>query len=167
MRFLTPSEWQAWCAERQVPIQKAGAIRPDVGAGDFHIVDIPYPSDSGKKICLARRLFSLIACGPETLLLLADWDVWPSSQHLPLFTRFREALGERRPLIEAPGHLAFGSDKDDAISIIATSLLFIWDCYGISSTGRDAFYISHDEHCHFASRDAEVAEGVAAKQAAK
>jgi hypothetical protein len=60
------------------------------------------------------------------------------------------------------------SDNDDAISIVATSLLFVWDCYGISSSGRDAFYISHDEFCFFGSRDASVAaqaaEGVAAMQ---
>ena len=85
---------------------------------------------------------------------------------MPLFTRFREALGEHRPLIEAPGHIATASDTDDAVSIIATSLLFIWDCYGISSTGRDAFYLLHDEYCYFASRDASVAERVTSEFAA-
>jgi len=58
---------------------------------------------------------------------------------MPLFTRFREALSERRPLIEAAGHLVTPAETDDAVSIIATALLFIWDCYGISSSGRDAF----------------------------
>jgi hypothetical protein len=73
--------------------------------------------------------------------------VWPSSQHMPLFTRFRQALGESRPLIEAPGHVVSASDSGDAVSVIATLLLFPWDCYGISASGRDAFYISHDEFC--------------------
>jgi hypothetical protein len=85
---------------------------------------------------------------------------------LALFTRFRQALGERRPLIEAPGHIVTVSDAEDAISIVATSLLFIWDCYGISTSGRDAFYISHDEYCYFASRDASTAERVASEIAA-
>jgi len=76
------------------------------------------------------------------------------------------AFGERRPLIEAPGHIVTPTDADDAISIVAISLLFIWDCYGISSTGRDAFYISHDEYCYFASRDAPVAERVRSELAA-
>jgi hypothetical protein len=161
MRFLTPTQWQEWCVERQVPLCDAGWIRPDIGAEHFHIADLPYPSDSGQKVSLARRLFSLVASQPETLVLVDDWAVWPSSQHLPLFTRIREALDEKRPLIEAPGHLVDTSDADDAISIVATSLLFIWDCYGISSTGRDAFYISHDEYCYFASRDTSVAKSVA------
>ena len=147
MRFLTPEQRQAWCVERQVPLREAGWIRPDIGFEHFHIADLPYPPDSGAKVSLARHLFSLVASDSETLVLVDDWAVWPSSQHLPLFTRFREALGEHRPLIEAPAHVVTPADADDAISIVATSLLFIWDCYGISSTGRDAFYISHDEYC--------------------
>ena len=79
---------------------------------------------------------------------------------MPLFTRFRQALGESRPLVECPGHLVAASESDDAVSVIATALLFIWDCYGISSSGRDAFYISHDEYCLFGSRDASVAAEV-------
>jgi hypothetical protein len=160
MRFLTPSEWQAWCSERQVPLRESGRIRPDISAEHFHFVRLQFPADSGKKVSLARRLHHLVASGPETLLLVDNWDVWPSSQHTPLFLRFREALGERRPLIEAPGHLITPADTDDAVSIIATSLLFFWDCYGFSSTGRDAFFISHDGFCSFASRDPAIAVAV-------
>ena len=160
MRFLTPGQWQAWCVERQFPLREGGSIRPDIIADHFHRADLTYPQDSGKKVSLARRLFSLVTSESDTLVLLDSWTVWPSSQHLPLFIRFREALGEHRPLVEAPGHLAAPVDADDAISIIATSLFFIWDCYGISSTGRDAFYISHDESCFFASRDASIAESI-------
>ncbi len=165
MRFLTPIEWQSWCAARQIPLREAGWIRPDIGANHFHIANVPYRADSGAKVSMARTLFSLIAPAPEILLLVDDWAVWPASQHMPLFTRFREALGERRGLIESPGHLVAASEADDAVSIIATSLLFIWDCYGISSSGRDAFYISHDEFCYFASRDESVVARVAQQTA--
>jgi hypothetical protein len=135
-----------------------GRIRPDVRSEQFHKVDIQYPTDSGRKVFLAGLLFTLVEPAPETLLLVDDWAVWPSCQHMPLFTRFREALGERRPLIDAPGHLVTAADSDDAVSIIATSLLFFWDCFGISSSGRDAFYFSHDEYAFFASRDLSVAK---------
>ncbi len=157
MQFLTQTEWHSWCISRQIPLKNVSWIRPDINAEQFHAIDIPYPKDTGAKVSLACHLLSLVACEPESLILLDDWDVWPSSQHLPLLTRFREALGEHRSLIEAPGHIITASDKDDAISIVITALLFIWDCYGISSSGRDVFYFSHDEYCYFASRDAAVA----------
>ena len=163
MRFLTPDEWQTWCRERQVPLREIGHIRPDIRANQYHVTKLPYPSDSGMRVSFARRLFSLVSSDAETLILLDEWSVWPSSQHMPLFTRFREALGEHRPLHETPGHGVALTDADDGISIIATALLFIWDCYGISSTGSDAFHFSRDEFCYFASRDADVAERVAAK----
>lgn len=166
MRFLTPAQWQIWCTERKVPLRDLGWVRPDIVADDFDTIDLPCPADSGAKVSLARQLFSLVGSEAETLLLVDDWAVWPSSQHLPLFTRFREAFGERRPLIEAPGHLVTADEVDDAVSIVATSLLFFWDCYGISSSGRDAFRISHDEFCYFASRDASVAARVASELAA-
>jgi len=167
MRFLTPSEWQAWCIERRIPLCEVGSIRPDISAEHFHIANVPYPVDSGKKVWLARFLFSLVQPNPETLLLIDEWAVWPSSQHMPLFTRFRQAFGESRPLSESPGHLVSTSDSDDAVSIIATSLLFVWDCYGIDSSGRDIFHISHDEFCLFGSRDKSVTEGVTRQLAAR
>ncbi len=166
MRFLSPTEWQNWCTERQIPLREAGRVCPNISAGHFHFAVVPYPTDSGGKVSMARFLFSLVAPNPETLLLLDEWDVWPSSQHMPLFTRFRQAAGECRPLIEAPAHLVSASESDDAVSVIATSLLFIWDCYGISASGRDAFHISHDEFCSFASRDASVAARVTEQLAA-
>jgi hypothetical protein len=82
------------------------------------------------------------------------------SAHAAFHSFSREAVGERRNLIETPGHLVTPSETDDAVSIISAALLFIWDYYGISSSGRDAFYFSHDEYCYFASRDAEVAAEV-------
>jgi hypothetical protein len=164
MQFLTPAEWQEWCVQQGVGLRLAGWVRPSIGEEQYHVAKVPYPTDSGRKVFLARQLLALVAFEGEALLLVDDWAVWPSSQHLPLFTRFREALGERRPLIEAPGHLidaADAEDAEDAVSIVAMSLLFFWDCYGIARTGRDAFYISHDEFLFVASRDAAVAERLA------
>jgi len=124
MRILGLSESRDWCTQRQIPLRASARPRPDFGRPNFHIAKIPYPKDSGKKVYLARLLYSLISSGPETLLLVDEWDVWPSSQHLPLFTRFRESLGEHRLLEEAPAHIVSAIDKDDAVSVIATSLFF-------------------------------------------
>ena len=110
------------------------------------------------KVGLARILYSLIDPAPELLLWLDDWAVWPSSQHMPLFTRFRQAIGEQRPLIDAPGHLVAPAEADDAVSIITVSLQFIWDCHIITASGRDAIFISHDESGWFGSRNASIAD---------
>src|SRR4051812_35243576 len=107
MRCLSFPECATWCEERGIsaPKDDYGYERPEIAEPDFRFVEIPYPVDSGKKVGLARRLYSLLPAEPEHLLWIRDWAVWPSSQHTPLFMRFREACGERRRLIEAPGHL--------------------------------------------------------------
>jgi hypothetical protein len=117
--------------------------------------------DSGRKVAFARFLFSLLDTAPELLVWVGDWAVWPSCQHMPLFTRFRQAFGEVRPLIEAPGHLLNPSELDDAVSIFIVSFAFLWNCHLLTSSGRDAVFISHDEYGWFASRDESVAQSVA------
>jgi hypothetical protein len=114
-------------------------------------------------VWLARFLYSLLQPSPELLIWLGDWAVWPSSQHMPLFTRFREAFGEKRPLIDAPGHLLTPEEEDDAVSIMSVALLFSWNCQVLSGCGRDAVFVSHDEFGWFASRDPVVA-GIAEKK---
>ena len=81
----------------------------------------------------------------ELLIWIDDWGVWPSGQHIPLFTRLREALGVREELIEKCGHLVGSDEFEDAISIALLSVLFLWDCYVLPSSGRDFLFYSHDE----------------------
>jgi hypothetical protein len=80
------------------------------------------------------------------LLWLSDWAVWPNSQHMPLFTRFRDAFDESRPLIETPGHLFQANEIDDAVSVLAIAMLFVWDCHVFPADGP-VFVTSHDEWC--------------------
>ena len=162
MRFLTYAESAQWCSERGFPTsQNPGYIvgpDPDLSSPEFHFVDFQLPRNSGKKVFLARSFYALVDASPELLLWLGDWAVWPSGQHMPLFTRFREAFGETRPLIEAPAHLVTPDEAEDAVSIIAVAMLFLWDCHVLTASGRDAIHVSHDEIGWFASRDAAVAE---------
>ena len=161
MRFLSYSQCAEWCVERRFPTRqsKGRIVGPDpyLRSPEFHFVEFTPPVDSGQKVWLARFLYSLLQPSSELLIWLGDWSVWPSSQHMPLFTRFREAFGEKRPLIEAPGHLLTPEEADDAISIMSVSMLFIWDCHVLSGSGRDAVHTSHDEFGWFASRDVSVA----------
>lgn len=164
MRFLTYSECAEWCTQYGFPIRRVeGCVAgpdPDLQSPPFHFVKFLPPIDTGRKVGLARILYSLLEPSPGLLIWLGDWNVWPSSQHMPLFTRFREAFGEPRPLIEVPGHVVTPQEVDDAVSIISVSLLFLWDCHVLSASGREAVFLSHDEYGWFASRDASVAESV-------
>jgi len=151
MRCLSYSECEAWCRHHDYPVVEAdhhGRPAPAIRK-HFRAVKLSCPVDSGKKVGLARDVVKWLDGAGELLLWLGDWAVWPSSQHLPLFTRFREAFGEMRPLIEAPGHLIQRGELDDAVSVLATALLFIWDCHVFSAVRRPVFFCSHDEWSAF------------------
>jgi hypothetical protein len=157
MKVLTYREGSEWCADRGFPTRHSqGYIAgpdPDLEAGAFHFALFDSPRDAGRLVSVANLLYSLIDPSPEFLLWFGDWAVWPSSQHMPLFTRFRKGLGEDRPLIEAPGHLMTPDESDDAISMITVALLFSWNCHLLSASGRDAAFVSHDDWGWFASRE--------------
>lgn len=110
------------------------------------------PEDAGRRVALAKNLLSLLDESAELLVQIGDWAVWPSGQHMPLFDRFRQALGERRPLIEAPGHAIPASERDDAASILVLSVLYLWNCHVLSATSDQALFVSHDEYGWFAVR---------------
>jgi len=167
MKVLTYHECDEWCTTRAFPTRRfdgyiAGPT-PDLESGPFHFVRFESPKDAGQRVFVGNLLFSLVDPSPEILLWLGDWAVWPSSQHMPLFTRFRQGLGEDRPLIEAPGHLITPDEGDDAISILVIALLFSWNCHLLTASGRDAVFVSHDEWGWFASRDATRTQSVREK----
>ena len=78
---------------------------------------------------------------------------------MPLFSRFRHSFGESRPVIDAPGHLVMREEADDAISILAVSMLFFWDCHVLTASGRDVLFV-HDEFGWFGSRDISLVASV-------
>jgi hypothetical protein len=164
MRFLTYGESAEWCSRRGYPTRKREGIivgpEPYIEVPDFQCVEFALPRDSGRKVWLARFLYGLLDPSPELLIWLGDWAVWPSSQHMPLFSRFRQAFREHRPLIEAPGHLVAPDEIEDGVSILTMSVLFLWDCHLLTASGRDVVFVSHDEFGRFGSRDASVAGSV-------
>ncbi len=147
MRCLTYQQCVSWCRDHGYPATEVGKFgRPAPAVRDqFHHLPLIYPKDSGAKVELAKSIIDGMSTSSELLLWVDDWAVWYYSHHMPLFTRFREAFGERRPLIEAPGHLVAREHFDDAVSVLATSLLFLWDCHVFADSDRRVYFCSHDE----------------------
>lgn len=153
MRCVTVSESQEWLREHGYPLpeQMAAHRVSSWFRKAFHQIPLAFPQDSGRKVRLATEVidWAIAQADGEVLLLIEEWGVWPSSEHMSLFTRFREALGEPRLLIDAPGHVVSAADRDDAVSVLAVALLFFWDCHVFAAGMRPVFSCSHDEWCAF------------------
>jgi hypothetical protein len=151
MKCLSDGESAEWCRAHGYPATDRGAYGRPAPTVDqqYELVGLNYPGDPGLRVRLARDILQEIMKGSEVLLWVDQWDVWPRSQHGPLFARFRQACGEMRPLIEAPGHLFSGNELDDALSVLVVSLLFYWDCHAFSAARGPVFFCCHDEWCGF------------------
>jgi hypothetical protein len=144
MRFLTRDESKEWCAQRHFD-----RLPYESGSRGAHVPPtyrFTIPIDTGKRVALCRLLWrhSVNSEGTPRLLLIEEWGVWPSGEHYPLFTRLREACGERRSLIDVPGHLFAVGDDDDGLSFLILATVFLWN-YSLYSESGVAIVVSHDE----------------------
>lgn len=155
MICLTPDECVNWIKGQ---LHDPKSIMLDAGFPrlpfpGYRVEKCEYPKDSGKKVGLARLVFQLLDTDSDLFLWLQNWNVWPSCGHVPLLLRLRQGLGENRTLDQAPGHLLPKGERDDALSILILSLEFYWDCLVVETSGRLAFFTSHDEYCGFMSNE--------------
>jgi len=81
----------------------------------------------------------------EILVWFTEWGVWPSSERSHIFDRFRVSYGERRPLIDVPGHVFQTEEYEDLVSFVTLGVLFLWDLYVVASGGKPRLHYSHDE----------------------
>jgi hypothetical protein len=120
------------------------AIEPHVRS---RAIDSEFRPTPAGRVALCRLLWQHVVDSQQTerLLLIEGWSVWPSGEHLPLFTRLREACGEGRSLADVPGHLFAMDDEEDGLSFLVVATLFLWDYLLCSGSGR-AIMMSHDEY---------------------
>jgi hypothetical protein len=147
MRVLNINECLTWLKGHGfVGSESLGDLIGSIPCSKSGILKYPFPKDSGKKVVLARLLFQLLKSDTNFFVLIRNWNVWPSSGHIPLLLRLREALGSDKPLDEYPGHLFSENEGNDVISTLVLSLQFNWDCLLVGDNVRIACFISHDEH---------------------
>ncbi len=98
----------------------------------------------GHVLRLCRSLWPGEWTQGQRLLWVREWSAWPSGEHMPIYTKWRSALGDTRALIEAPGHVVDPHEDDDGLSVLVMSALFLWDCWVYTENGTIVM-ISHDE----------------------
>ncbi len=146
MQFLTEEQSRAWASDRKYPLgERPYSVLAD--GPPFSCQNFTIPSDAGARVAMVREIWACVASGqPEALLWVTHWSVWPSSEHMPLAEAVRRGLGEERPLHVAPGCLVRLGEDDQALAVLVTAVLFLWDCWVLSPDGTLAAFFSHDEY---------------------
>jgi len=140
MKTLTKIEIADWCRRNLIPFDEFGRPKSICETEGFKI-----PIDTGQRVALVKSHFQIFKDEEEILIWFTEWGVWPSSERMHIFDRFRLSYGENRPLIEAPGHVFNQEEVEDALSFITLGVVFLWDCYVVNRTGTKVLFYSHDE----------------------
>lgn len=136
MRCLTNSEIHKWLAGQGMHHQPLDCGVPV--AGDF-----PMPGERRSRLLLADYLADLLSKDGNKLLEILpgpqqrtpDWE-W--------LDRFREVLGESRPLVASPGHLFKSGDRSVFRSLLSQLLGGgdVWSFYLYSAPSRTTLLIN-------------------------
>ena len=143
IKFLDNERARSWCGDNGF------ATKPgEIGVVDKREQSIRFviPSDAGARVSLSRILYPTTwDFAGDALIWTTEWGVWPSSEHMPLAARLRQALGESRSLRDAPAAVVTREDTDDGESIVILNCLFLWDCWVLAHGGGYVAFLCHDE----------------------
>ncbi len=140
MIIKTEKETIVWCQANSVILDTFGHPRTNFKTEEFNI-----PSDAGQRVAMVANQFETFRNGDDILVWFVEWSVWPSSERMHIFDRFRSSYGEKRHLIDSPGHLFTKEEFEDALSFITLGVLFLWDLYVLNPKGTKVLFYSHDE----------------------
>lgn len=164
MKCLTETECLRWIHASGVQGEFSTALDllsalPNLGLDSMNFA---LPRDPGRRVALARAIFWQSKYRASVLVWLRNWMVWPSSGHLPLVLRLRQALGCNKLLEDAPGNLLETNELEDALSLFIVALEFSWDCFVADAELRLICFASHDEKITLMSTDKQFLSAAAA-----
>lgn len=97
-----------------------------------------------RRAAAIARLFVQLTWPPAGayLVMIPEYGVWPSSEHVPLYAAWRKVFG--RPMSRAhPGYLFENLEQEECVSLVLLGLVFGWGLQCGSGLGK-VFYLDHD-----------------------
>jgi hypothetical protein len=92
------------------------------------------PEKPGHLTAFTRSLFDGFGEFPGALLVFTDWDHYRPDE-MTLIQSLRRGCGERRWLIDAPGHLFEVTEQTDAVGYCYLAVMFGWSAYLYLASG--------------------------------
>ena len=152
MEFFELNQICEWCAERSL-LRGSGfdVVLPDSQAQ--HRQAYAHGRRSGEENAAARQLTVGLGAWDECLVWVRAWGIWPSGEDWPKYYAWRGAVGERRALDVAPGHLFKFAEMGPLVELVTLVMENAWDTVVLCSRHGHAdglrAEISHDEWFQF------------------
>ncbi len=124
MKCLTSNECSEWLRERGIV---EAPYSQDTAAEDFCFQFEP-PREPNRLTAFTRALFDTFGEFDGALVVFTDWSVYHPDE-MALIDSLRRGQGERRALIDAPGHLFSSAEQAEAIAHCYLAVMFGWTAY--------------------------------------
>jgi hypothetical protein len=123
MNCINVQEQETWLKDQKMQGQPYGSDN-----APKHYIQFYAPKHLRAVEAFAHNLTDLYFPSNKALLSITDWALYQPYE-MRLFDCVRSIHGEKRWLIDAPGHLFSTSEKDDLIGLFSLSVAFEWTSY--------------------------------------
>jgi hypothetical protein len=144
MKFLPINDLKNWPSFKGAMFAEYSDLFLTKAHSKFKFTKLEMPLDSGKKTTLARSVVKKIFENQGVSVAFNNWNVWPSSGHVPLMIRLRQSLGTNSSLEDMPGQFFHATESDDAASVVLLCIIFFWDCLIFNEEYTACVIFSHD-----------------------
>lgn len=134
MRCLTNNEVSEWLEAR--------AISQDPYHNEdepIHYLQFYAPTRHLRLDAFTRDYFKRIIPESEPLIQFTDWGLYQPSEMIAI-TGIRHSFGEKRNLIDAPGHQIDQDETELGISLFSLSASFAWSTYLYSTNEKTTLH---------------------------
>jgi hypothetical protein len=155
MRFMSIDEAATWASRFARTGSSDG--HPDGHPAGWHGIRIEFDKEPGHRhYWIARELVRAVGPWESCLLWITTYGVWPSSENLHLYYRFRSSYRETSHLGERPALLALKHEAVDMESFLHFAVLFGWDAHLVTAEDYARVFVSHDGFATVSSQNAEA-----------
>lgn len=155
MKCLTPKECSDWLRERDI---FEAPYSQEAAADDFCFQFEP-PTKPSRLTAFTRRLFGTFGEFSGALVVFTDWALYQPDE-MALVDSLRRGHGERRDLIDAPGHLFTSAELAEAIAHCYVAVMFGWSAYLYLPSGAATIYFWEGDLVDFWSADESLIKAV-------
>jgi hypothetical protein len=155
MNCLTPNECSDWL--RVLGIVES-PYSQDAAVEDFCFQFEP-PIKPSRLTAFTRNLFNTFGEFSGALVVFTDWALYRPDE-MALIDSLRRGHGERRPLIDAPGHLFGSAEQAEAIAHCYLAVIFGWTAYLYLPSGAATALFWEGDLVDFWSADASLTQAV-------
>jgi hypothetical protein len=136
MRCLTPLEISTW-------LQQTNQIEDPRHSSDKDAYHLAFHAPSNYNYqaneCFWESVVTEVVDGNELIIVITDMGLEQASQNF-VFDAIRQAINEKRSLIEAPGFSFSYDEREKTVALLSLASCFGWKCYLYAGQGQATFF---------------------------